>query len=226
MRGKRAGLVLVVALASFAGSPGRAAPETPPSSDEPTPRARRSGLRATRCGPPSIRPLTRCTAPGRSSGRTRAEPPSPSSWFPPLPQRVQEPGVVFRMRAPIPEVFRGSTIPAAWGAMDVKKLVLVDGEARTDLLDAFTKGKHVGRRRTTRPRPRSRSPAPSSPATHYAGDGVGRICSPPSSSARVTTAASTWLGKWFRTFARLEDDGHFAHFPFHHLGESRPHRPL
>src|SRR5689334_4946609 len=37
------------------------------------------------------------------------------------------------MRAPIGG-FRGSTVPSSWGTIDVKKLVLVDGEEKVDLL--------------------------------------------------------------------------------------------
>ncbi len=47
----------------------------------------------------------------------------------------------------------------------------------------------------------------------------GTTSSRASSSAPATAAAFHFVGQWFPKLARLEPDGTWAHFPFHHLAE-------
>lgn len=216
MRGKRAGLVLVVALASFAGSPGRAAQETPPSSDEPMlehadPVASYT-LRAT------LDPTAHTVhGAGTILWKNASRAPVSELWFHLYLNAFKNQASVF-MRAPIGG-FRGSTIPAAWGAMDVKKLVLVDGEARTDLLDAFTKGKHVGRETDDETEAEVPLPRPVEPGHSITLEMEWDDLLPAIVERTGYHGSFHMVGQWFPKIARLEDDGHFAHFPFHHLGE-------
>jgi hypothetical protein len=119
------------------------------------------------------------------------------------------------MRAPIGG-FRGSTVPAAWGTIDMKKLVWVDGEERHDLL-----AKMELKRPNDDDETDARIPLP-----HEVVSGESITLEVewndklPSIVERTGYDGSFHMvGQWFPKIAKIEPDGTFAHFPFHHLGE-------
>jgi len=119
------------------------------------------------------------------------------------------------MRAPIGG-FRGSRLPADWGSIDLRKLVLVDGEQRTDLLEKIE---------LKRPNDEDETDA-RVPLPHEVAPGA-RITLEVEWDDKLPTVVERtgydgsfhMVAQWFPKFARLEPDGTFAHFPFHHLGE-------
>lgn len=123
-------------------------------------------------------------------------------------------GSVF-MRAPVGG-FRGNAVPSAWGSIDVKKLVLVEGDKRTDLLPSLELKRPNDDDETD-----ARVPLPSPVAPD------GRITLEvewedklPSIVERTGFHGSFHMvAQWFPKIATIEPNGTFAHFPFHHLGE-------
>lgn len=122
------------------------------------------------------------------------------------------------MRAPIGG-FRGSHVPTDWGTIDVKKLTLVDSKGeKVDLKPLFETKRN-----------------------NDEDESEGRVTLPESRQVgrdETITLEVEWddklptvvertgydgsfhmIGQWFPKLARLEDDGTWAHFPFHHLGE-------
>ncbi|MBX3227031.1 MAG: M1 family metallopeptidase [Labilithrix sp.] len=119
------------------------------------------------------------------------------------------------MRAPIGG-FRGSTVPSDWGAIDVKKLTLVDGAARADLLGQLEtkRGGDDDETDARLPLPDAVEPGASITLEIEWDDKL------PTIVERTGYFGSFhMLGQWFPKIAKLEADGTFAHFPFHHLGE-------
>jgi hypothetical protein len=119
------------------------------------------------------------------------------------------------MRAPVGG-FRGTTIPQHWGAIDVSRLVWVDGASRHDLLPAIEKSRPGDDDETD-----ARIPLP-----HEVASGatieleVAWEDTLPSIVERTGFDGSFhMIGQWFPKIAKIEPDGSFAHFPFHHLGE-------
>ena len=119
------------------------------------------------------------------------------------------------MRAPVGG-FRGSTIPEHWGAIDVKKLVWVDGGERHDLLSTIELHRPGDEDETD-----ARVPLPKEiPSGATIMLEVTWEDMLPSIVERTGYDGSFHMvAQWFPKIARLEDDGTFAHFPFHHLGE-------
>lgn len=112
--------------------------------------------------------------------------------------------------------FRGSTIPRDWGTIDVKRLVLVDGAERHDLLPTMERSRPGDDDETD-----ARVPLPREVA---AGETIAIEVEwedkLPSVVERTGYDGSFHMvAQWFPKIARLEPDGTFAHFPFHHLGE-------
>ncbi|HVJ94427.1 MAG TPA: M1 family metallopeptidase, partial [Labilithrix sp.] len=129
------------------------------------------------------------------------------------------------MRAPIGG-FRGSHVPRDWGAIDLRKLALVDQDERIDLLPTIEL---------------KRSAAPVATATSGPDEDEtdARVPLPREVSAGSTiTLEVEWdaklpsvvertgydgsfhmVAQWFPKIAKIEQNGSFAHFPFHHLGE-------
>ncbi len=112
--------------------------------------------------------------------------------------------------------FRGTTVPATWGTIDVRKLTWVDGAERRELW-----GGAELRRPDDEDETDARVPLPR-----------------PLAAGETMTLEVTWddqlpsvvertgfdgsfhmVAQWFPKLAKLEPDGSFAHFPFHHLGE-------
>lgn len=119
------------------------------------------------------------------------------------------------MRAPIGG-FRGNRIPADWGSIDLKKLVLVDGEKRDDLLESLELKRPGDEDETDARVPLPRDVEPGETITLE----VEWVDKMPSIVERTGYDGSFHMvGQWFPKIAKLEADGTFAHFPFHHLGE-------
>lgn len=119
------------------------------------------------------------------------------------------------MRAPIGG-FRGATVPTAWGSIDLDKLVLVDGSERHDLLKDIEL-KRPGDEDETDARLPLPKDIPSGAEVTLEISWHDKL---PTIVERTGYDGSFhMIGQWFPKIARLEDDGHFTHFPFHHLGE-------
>jgi hypothetical protein len=121
------------------------------------------------------------------------------------------------MRAPIGG-FRGTTIPHAWGTIDVRSLVWRDGGERHELGPKIEVGRALG---ADDDETDARVPLPRPIAVGETVDlDVVWDDKLPSIVERTGYSGSFhMIGQWFPKIARLEEDGHFAHFPFHHLGE-------
>ena len=119
------------------------------------------------------------------------------------------------MRAPIGG-FRGNRIPSDWGSIDLKKLVLVDGETKDDLLGKVELKRPGDEDETDARIPLPREVAPGEEITLE----VEWVDKMPTIVERTGYDGSFhMIGQWFPKIAKLEADGTFAHFPFHHLGE-------
>ncbi len=119
------------------------------------------------------------------------------------------------MRAPIGG-FRGSAVPSDWGTIDLRRLVLVRGSERVDLKDRIEL-----RRPNDEDETDARIPLPTEVAS---GETITLEVEwddkLPSIVQRTGYHGSFHMvGQWFPKLARLEKDGTWAHFPFHHLGE-------
>ncbi len=119
------------------------------------------------------------------------------------------------MRAPIGG-FRGSKVPTSWGTIDVRKLVWVDGEERHDLLPTMEL-----RRPNDEDETDARVPLPREI------EGGEKITLEVTWDDKLPSIVERtgfdgtfhMVGQWFPKIAKAEEDGTFAHFPFHHLGE-------
>jgi len=119
------------------------------------------------------------------------------------------------MRAPVGG-FRGSTVPTTWGAIDVSRLVWVDGKDRHDLLASMEKSRPGDEDETDARIPLPRE-VPSGATIELE---VAWEDTLPSIVERTGFDGSFHMvGQWFPKIAKIEPDGTFAHFPFHHLGE-------
>jgi hypothetical protein len=119
------------------------------------------------------------------------------------------------MRAPIGG-FRGSILPTAWGTIDLTKLVLVDDGSQSDLKSAIELKRPKDDDETD-----ARIPLPHEiPAGHTITLEVEWDDKLPTVVERTGYDGSFHMvAQWFPKIAKLEPDGSFAHFPFHHLGE-------
>lgn len=119
------------------------------------------------------------------------------------------------MRVPVGG-FRGSTVPSDWGTIDVRKLVWVDGENRHDL-SSLLETKRPGDDDETDARvtlPREVAPGETITLEIAWDDKLPSIVERTGYDGRFHM-----VGQWFPKIAKIEEDGTFAHFPFHHLGE-------
>ena len=117
------------------------------------------------------------------------------------------------MRAPIGG-FRGSHIPTDWGSIDLKKLVL--RPSQENLLEKIEL-----RRPNDDDETNARVPLPAEVAPgaeiELEVEWEGKL---PTIVERTGYDGSFHMvGQWFPKIAKIEPDGTFAHFPFHHLGE-------
>ena len=119
------------------------------------------------------------------------------------------------MRTPVGG-FRGTTVPASWGTIDVRRLAWIDGEGTRELWpDAELHRKDDEDETDARvPLPRPLAPGETMRLEVVWDDQL------PSVVERTGYDGSFHMvGQWFPKLAKLEPDGTFAHFPFHHLGE-------
>lgn len=119
------------------------------------------------------------------------------------------------MRAPIGG-FRGSTVPKEWGTIDVTKLTWADAGADADLWAKaqLRRGNDEDETDVAIPLPRAVAPGESITLQVAWDDKL------PSIVERTGFDGSFhMIAQWFPKIAKIEADGTFAHFPFHHLGE-------
>ncbi len=119
------------------------------------------------------------------------------------------------MRAPIGG-FRGSTVPKEWGTIDVRKLTWLDGTEKHDLWSKVELRRKDDDDETDAHLPLPRPVTPGETITLE----VEWDDKLPSIVERTGFDGSFHMvAQWFPKIAKLEADGTFAHFPFHHLGE-------
>lgn len=119
------------------------------------------------------------------------------------------------MRAPVGG-FRGSTIPHEWGTIDVSRLSLLGGEGKTELWPKAELRRPDDEDETDArvPLPRAVEPGETITLEMVWDDKL------PAVVERTGFEGSFHMvAQWFPKIARLEADGTWAHFPFHHLGE-------
>ena len=122
------------------------------------------------------------------------------------------------MRQPIGG-FRGGEVPERWGSIDLRTLRLVSSQndsIREDLLPQLERSRPGDSDETDAriPLPREIAPGESVKLEMIWDDEL------PSIVERTGFDGSFHMvAQWFPKLAKLEADGSFAHFPFHHLGE-------
>ena len=119
------------------------------------------------------------------------------------------------MRAPIGG-FRGSTVPKEWGTIDVRKLTWTDGSEVRELWPAaqLRRGDDFDETDASIPLARPVAPGETITLEMVWDDKL------PSIVERTGFDGSFHMvAQWFPKLAKIEADGTFAHFPFHHLGE-------
>jgi hypothetical protein len=112
---------------------------------------------------------------------------------------------------------RGSTVPQDWGSIDLRRLALHDADgATTDLLRALEPKRRGDDDETDArvPLPREVAPGESVDLDVAFDDKLPSI-------VERTGYRGTFhmVGQWFPKVARLEPNGTWMHFPFHHLSE-------
>ena len=119
------------------------------------------------------------------------------------------------MRAPIGG-FRGSTVPKEWGTIDVRKLTWLDGVDKRDLWSTVELRRKDDEDETDArvPLPRPVAPGETIKLEVEWDDKLPAIV-----ERTGFDGSFHMVAQWFPKIAKLEPDGTFAHFPFHHLGE-------
>lgn len=125
-------------------------------------------------------------------------------------------------RDPVGGGFRGVMRPKEWGAMDVRSFTLrqgpgiAEGSAPVDLWG----GAEIRRPGDTDETDvRVPLPAQLPPGETLTIDMVWDAKLPSVILRTGFEGSFHMVGQWFPKLARLEPDGHFAHFPFHHMAE-------
>lgn len=119
------------------------------------------------------------------------------------------------MRAPVGG-FRGTTLPKEWGTIDVRKLTWKDGGEQRELWPTaqLRRGDDFDETDAAIPLPRAVTPGETIELAVVWDDKL------PSIVERTGFDGSFHMvAQWFPKIAKIEPDGTFAHFPFHHLGE-------
>jgi hypothetical protein len=119
------------------------------------------------------------------------------------------------MRAPVGG-FRGTTVPKEWGTIDVRKLTWKDAGNEHELWPGvqLRRGDDIDETDASIPLPR---PVASGETIELAVVWDDKL---PSIVERTGFDGSFHMvAQWFPKLAKIEPDGTFAHFPFHHLGE-------
>jgi len=119
------------------------------------------------------------------------------------------------MRAPVGG-FRGTTVPADWGTIDVRRMAWLDGGEVRELWPSVELRRANDEDETDARVPLARPVAPGETITlQMAWDDK-----LPAIVERTGYDGSFHMvAQWFPKVAKIEPDGTFAHFPFHHLGE-------
>lgn len=119
------------------------------------------------------------------------------------------------MRAPIGG-FRGSTVPREWGTIDVRKLTWVDGAERKELVPTMQlrRGDDFDETDAAVPLPRAVAAGETISLEVEWDDKLPAIV-----ERTGFDGSFHMVAQWFPKLAKIEQDGTFAHFPFHHLGE-------
>ncbi len=119
------------------------------------------------------------------------------------------------MRAPVGG-FRGTTLPKEWGTIDVRSLTWIDSEKRHDLWKSVELRRKDDEDETDA---RIALPRPVHAGETIQLDVVWDDKLPTVVERTGYDGSFHMIAQWFPKIAKLERDGHFAHFPFHHLGE-------
>lgn len=119
------------------------------------------------------------------------------------------------MRAPVGG-FRGTVVPKDWGTIDVRRITLVRGAERTELTNAI-EVKRPGDDDETDAR--VALPKEVAPGDTIALEIVWDDKLPSVVERTGHDGTFHMVAQWFPKIAKIEPDGTFAHFPFHHLGE-------
>jgi len=122
------------------------------------------------------------------------------------------------MRSPIGG-FRGTTVPQEWGTIDVRRFTWRTGDGPDDKVELWNdvelrRGSDEDETDARVPLPRQVQPGETLRIEMVWDDKL------PSVVERTGFDGSFHMvGQWFPKIAKIEPDGTFAHFPFHHLGE-------
>ena len=119
------------------------------------------------------------------------------------------------MRAPVGG-FRGTTVPKEWGTIDVRSLTWVDKGERRELWKNVELRRKDDEDETDAHVPLPRAVAP---GEIVALEVVWDDKLPAVVERTGFDGSFHMVAQWFPKIAKLEADGTFAHFPFHHLGE-------
>ncbi|MBX3192933.1 MAG: M1 family metallopeptidase [Labilithrix sp.] len=112
--------------------------------------------------------------------------------------------------------FRGSTLPKEWGTIDVRKLTWIDGAEKRDLWAGAELRRPNDDDETDARVPLPREVAPDETITL---EMVWDDKLPSIVERTGFDGSFHMVAQWFPKMAKIEADGTFAHFPFHHLGE-------
>lgn len=118
------------------------------------------------------------------------------------------------MRFPGAESFRGGGTPAEWGNITVKRLAIHDGEDLWAGADKTSPGDPDDETDIRVP-----LPAPVAPGEEVRFDLEFEARLPTLLFRTGYSDGFYMVGQWFPKLARLEPDGRWAHFAFHHLSE-------
>ncbi len=112
--------------------------------------------------------------------------------------------------------FRGSTVPSTWGAIDVRRFAQSTPAGAVDLWPRVELSRPGDEDETDARLPLAAPIAPGERATFEV---IWDDTLPSVVERTGFVGRFHFLGQWFPKLARLEPDGTFAHFPFHHLAE-------
>ncbi len=119
------------------------------------------------------------------------------------------------MRAPIGG-FRGTTVPRDWGTIDVTHFTWNDGQEKKELWPSVELRRPNDDDETDARVPLPREVAPDETITI---DMTWDDKLPTVVERTGYEGSFHMVAQWFPKLAKIEPDGTFAHFPFHHLGE-------
>lgn len=112
--------------------------------------------------------------------------------------------------------FRGTTLPSTWGAIDVRTFVQKTAEGSVDLWPRAEKTRPGDEDETDVRVPLAKPVQPGETARF---DMVWDDTLPSVVERTGFFGSFHFVGQWFPKLAKLEPDGTFTHFPFHHLAE-------